>query len=589
MQVKEEDYELVESILLDNKGQFNSLQREFIELFETKTIIAGPGAGKTTALAAKIVILLKNLNATKSKDGVFIITHTNVAVSEINKALLKAGVGAISHPHFIGTIHEFFNRFCVIPYFKYKYHHSNLIFDNEDNSGLEYYRTFIGRKIPWINEEKFKRFKDSLSEKINKSELFLNEDNSLNLNDTTNWDKFEKYRELMIKAKFSRKIKGFLSYDETFLFSKIFLLEDKFKEVLRKRFKYIFLDEFQDTHPQGMNLLDELFVTTNNVYQKIGDPYQTITFNQPMPTVRDEDLFRINITNRFGQEIAEHLNIIMPDSNMQSMQGKKSLPPIILIYKDKKDIYPTFKRLIRDHEGLDSNFKESDRRDKVLVLERKWASDVKDGVLYKEKKQRSSLSKNDVLKSLIIDFIIKRIVNEGGNLSEVKEWLKNHSQILSLHKLLIKIIKKGSIDEVENELKNLINAFLEERGSSKINISNKLFQNLKEITVNIQVSNENEDDEDDIFTIHAVKGETLRSVLLVDFEQKHLTKVMLHKYGILEEDNYGFTHQNLLYVAMSRVTHLFVFAIEESDWTPEIKAVLEQKWRIVETKSPVEV
>ncbi|MGE8080052.1 UvrD-helicase domain-containing protein [Peribacillus loiseleuriae] len=591
MQVKEEDYNLVESILLDKNAEFNNLQREFIELLKTKTIIAGPGAGKTTALAAKIVILLKHLNRTKSKDGVCIITHTNVAVNEINNALLKAGVGTISHPHFIGTIHEFFNRYCVIPYFKYKYKHNDLLFDNEDKSDLEYYKTFVGIKKPWINQQKFKRFRDSLPERISKSELFVNEDNELNLNNTTNWDKFESYRELMLEAKMSRKSNGFLTYDDTFLFSKIFFLaEDRFKEVLRKRFKYIFLDEFQDTHPQGMNLLEELFNTPNNVFQKIGDPYQTITFNQPMPIVREEDIFRINITNRFGSEIAEHLNVIMPESQMQTIhKDKKSFIPIILLYKDKNDLYTTYKDIIQEHEEFDANFKGSNKRDKVLVLERKWASDVKAGSIYKEKKQKRLISKNEALKTTIFDFIIKRIINEGGNLSEVKEWLNNHSQVLSLNKLLIKIIKKGNIDEDKIELKNLINAFLEERGSTKINISNNLFEKLKDITIDNEVWDVKIDNEDDIFTIHSVKGETLRSVLLVDFEEKHLTNVLLHKYGILKEGKYQFTHQNLLYVAMSRVTHLFVFAMQESDCTSEVKAVLEKNWKIEEIKAPVEV
>lgn len=590
VQVKEDDYKLVESILLDNKAEFNSLQREFIELLETKTVIAGPGAGKTTALAAKIVILLKYFNMTKSKDGLCIITHTNVAVNEINNALLKAGIGTISHPHFIGTIHEFFNRFCVIPYFKYKYHHNNLLFDNEDTGDLGYYKTFVGMKIPWINQDKFKKFRDSFPERISKSELLLNKDNELILYNNTNWDKFEKYRELMLDAKISKKSKGFLTYDDTFLFSKIFLFEDRFKEVLRTRFKYIFLDEFQDTHPQGMNLLEDLFITPNNVFQKIGDPYQTITFNQTMPLVREEDIFRINITNRFGSEIAEHLNVIIPGSNIQSiLEVKKSFTPIILLYKDKNDIYPTFKKIIQEHEEHDAIFRGSNKRDKVLVLERKWASDVKAGVLYKEKGKKRLISKNEALKNIIFDFIIKRIVYEGGTLSEVKEWLKNHSQVQLLNKLLIKIIKKGGIDGSEIELKNLTNVFLEERGSSKININNNLFKRLKDITFEMQESAENKEDEDDIFTIHSVKGETLRSVLLVDFEEKYLTNVLLHKYGTSQEENYNYTHQNLFYVAMSRVTHLFVFAMEESDWTSDIKKVLEKRWRIEEIKSTAEV
>lgn len=84
-----EEYDLVETILL-NGNHFNSQQREFIELFESKTIIAGPGAGKTTSLAAKIILLLRYLNYSGSREGVCIITHTNVAVNEINTATSKS-------------------------------------------------------------------------------------------------------------------------------------------------------------------------------------------------------------------------------------------------------------------------------------------------------------------------------------------------------------------------------------------------------------------------------------------------------------------------------------------------------------------
>ena len=45
MQFEEAEYELVEKILLGEE-KFNELQREFIELFETKLIVAGPGQVK---------------------------------------------------------------------------------------------------------------------------------------------------------------------------------------------------------------------------------------------------------------------------------------------------------------------------------------------------------------------------------------------------------------------------------------------------------------------------------------------------------------------------------------------------------------
>ncbi|MFL8937438.1 UvrD-helicase domain-containing protein [Rossellomorea oryzaecorticis] len=264
MQIKERDYELVEKILLGN-GYFNTKQREFIELTKSKTIVAGPGTGKTTALAAKIVLLLKNLNASNSKEGVCIITHTNVAVNEINNVLINTGIGSLNHPHFIGTIHEFFNRYCVLPFFKNKLKHNQLSFDN-DNENLEFYKSYLKRKNTWMNDGVV----EAISKRIIKSKLYLNtKDNTLDLYNSTDWEKFDKHKSRMLEAKIMRKKQGFLIHDDTFLFSRCYLLEDKFKEILRMRFKYVFLDEFQDTTPDGIELLDALFGTEKNIFRKL--------------------------------------------------------------------------------------------------------------------------------------------------------------------------------------------------------------------------------------------------------------------------------------------------------------------------------
>jgi len=333
LEFEESEYELVESILL-GEGNFNSLQREFIELFETKTIIAGPGAGKTTALAAKIVLLLKYLNRIGSKDGVCIITYTNVAVKEINTTLQKAGISNVSHPNFIGTIHEFFNRFCLLPYFKKEYSHSFISFSDSDRADKDFYKMYMGIKEPWIKQDKFKGFYERIADKIHQSRLVFDElQMEINIENTTGWEKFDKYKEDMLKAKLLRKKQGFLQYEDTFLFAKLFLNNSYCKDILTKRFKYIFIDEFQDTTPEGVDLFKKIFDSDENVMQMIGDPYQTIMYDQPMPECKEEEIFSLNITNRFGKEISQPLNLIAPKSAIQVYDDKKSFKPILLIYK----------------------------------------------------------------------------------------------------------------------------------------------------------------------------------------------------------------------------------------------------------------
>ena len=71
----------------------------------------------------------------------------------------------------------------------------------------------------------------------------------------------------------------------------------------------------------------------------------------------------------------------------------------------------------------------------------------------------------------------------------------------------------------------------------------------------------------------------------MDFNEKPLTQILLHRYGVNDNDNDLNTNHNLLYVAMSRVTHLFVFSMHIDDWTDEVKEKLKTNWKI---REPIE-
>ncbi|UKJ83707.1 AAA family ATPase (plasmid) [Priestia megaterium] len=583
MQFQETEYKLVEKILLGN-GKFNKLQREFIELNETKTIVAGPGTGKTTALAAKIVLVLRHLNRIGSKDGLCIITHTNVAVNEINNALQQAGIGSIAHPHFIGTIHEFFNHFCVLPLYKYIFKINKLTFDVEHESDKEFYKAFLAQRYQWMNKPQYSNVKEWIANRIHDSKLVVNkETEGIEMVNSTSWEKFDNYSATMWQAKLSRKKQGFLTYDDTFLFSRFFLLDSRFKSMLQSRFKYVFLDEYQDTTPDGADLLEEIFGIENIIFQKIGDPYQTIVYGQPIPKIDEEQTFRLNLTNRFGVEIAEHLNIIMPQANVQTSSDKKSFTPIILLYENEQDIYTRYRTLIQEYELSHTSFKENTKEDKVLVWARHWASILKPGSVYKNKKPRKLESLNVLLKTLIVDFIAQKIVDNDGNISESKEWVTKHPKVNQLNKILLSILKSGINDEMKQALNDFVNELLEEKGLNRIDINNYLFSQLEDETQHTTFNlEESIGPVNDIFTIHSVKGETLRSVLVVDFIDKPLTNILLHKYGVNKEATYLYTDHNLLYVAMSRVTHLFVFAMHKRDWTTEVCNKLKNNWTVLE-------
>lgn len=95
---------------------FDDARREIIQSYND--VQACPGSGKTTMVAAKLLIIAKKWMSLHQ--GVCVLTHTNVAKKEIIERLQTSihGGKLLTSPHFIGTIQEFVNKFLAIPYLR---------------------------------------------------------------------------------------------------------------------------------------------------------------------------------------------------------------------------------------------------------------------------------------------------------------------------------------------------------------------------------------------------------------------------------------------------------------------------------------
>ncbi|MCM3673204.1 UvrD-helicase domain-containing protein [Peribacillus simplex] len=564
------DYKKIEDVLL-NGAQLNPLQKEFIELFETKTIVAGPGTGKTTSLAAKIALMMIDLKRRNKNEGICIITHTNVAVNEINNALQKAGVGKIKHPHFIGTIHEFFNKFCVLPLFRIGFKNNSLNFPDQhkrDHDNIDTYISLLSRKYTWMNAD----VKKSIARRIDRSRLIINyHEKKIDLENTTNWDKFDKYKQDMLTFKLKRKSQGFITHNDTFLFSEYFLFSDKMVGILRSRFKYIFIDEYQDTNKHGERLLDKLFKTEFNVIQKIGDPFQTIGYGESMPDIKKEDIFKLNVSNRFGRSLGNHLNILIPEAQIETIEENNSFNPILLVFKNPENVGMAYYSIINELSKELVEFNNCKKRDSILVL-RKETTNKYFNIKYKEDKKKKKDSVVSELKKLIISFIHKKIMEvEIENSRDVRNWISSHGKIQDINSLMADMLRVGLNETLIIKLRDQINSILIERTIKEINKNNQLFKEVNEIIIgNIEESDQDQI-ENQISTIHSVKGETHRSVLLLDFEEKPLTNILMSRYISNSTEDIDIIYRNLLYVAMSRASHLFIFAINEEELTDEVE------------------
>jgi superfamily I DNA/RNA helicase len=138
---------------------FNDEDRiSILESMRSIDIQACPGSGKTTLIAAKLILLAKKWPL--SDQGICVLSHTNVAKDEIIERLKKSKTieaqRLLSYPHFIGTIQEFSGKFVAFPYLRTKkikinYVDTDMCVDLIYSKISQSTRTYIDRKSQFSN------------------------------------------------------------------------------------------------------------------------------------------------------------------------------------------------------------------------------------------------------------------------------------------------------------------------------------------------------------------------------------------------------------------------------------------------------
>lgn len=138
IEITDEDIQWVEDTL-GHKLCFDPTRVNIIKNMDSVDIQAFPGSGKTTILVAKLAILAQKW--TYNNSGICVLSHTNVAREEIEERLGNSDVGRklLSYPHFIGTVHSFFDTYIALPWIRSKGLDINLI-DTEHVHSLRWMR-----------------------------------------------------------------------------------------------------------------------------------------------------------------------------------------------------------------------------------------------------------------------------------------------------------------------------------------------------------------------------------------------------------------------------------------------------------------
>ncbi len=238
-------------------------------------ISAGPGAGKTYWLSEHIKNVAHNSERLYKSRKIACITYTNIGVETILKRL-----GASNTNVEVATIHSFLYSHIVKPYASFiaaEYDLDVSKMDGHDDvilSGykfLDEWKTKTGQKRIRTNEDLVKAL-GNLMWKLNAS-------NDLELKPrqyAMNVDGYALKNNSYLEYKKMAWAKGVVHHDDVLFFSYQILIKFPFVlNVLRAKFPYYFVDEFQDSNPIQVEIL-KLIGQDETIVGIIGDRAQSI-------------------------------------------------------------------------------------------------------------------------------------------------------------------------------------------------------------------------------------------------------------------------------------------------------------------------
>lgn len=349
---------------------FDDDRKKVLQSLESIDIQACPGSGKTTLIAAKLILLAKKWPY--RRQGICVLSHTNVAKNEIIKKLKESRClesrKLLSYPHFIGTIQDFVDRYLALPLLKTRnmrcnffdegeYHHSafkvnwptgmfcgkrqNLLrvfHSKKINFGSFYYCYNLETKELEINPDFIKKFYQYIDE-----------------------DSFPQKKLLQKKEQLSSQ-DLFLYRDMYALSEQLLDQNDHMKITIRKRFSLVFIDEMQDTQRYQDELLQKIFPleSTDVALQRFGDPDQAIynsdaDINESYNKKSQAQMFKIiNTSHRFSSSISQKIRgLSFNEVNINSKLPDHQFIHTIIVYNDKTigGVLCEFAKIVKNQFG----------------------------------------------------------------------------------------------------------------------------------------------------------------------------------------------------------------------------------------------
>jgi DNA helicase-2/ATP-dependent DNA helicase PcrA len=329
-------------------------------------VSAGPGAGKTHWLINHIKNVLYTSSRLYKTRKIACITYTNIAVETILKRL-----GSSSDRVEVSTIHSFLYKHIVKPYVKFiaadyelnvkriDGHDEVIIGKGQIINWVTYHPNASSLSHPYTVNQLI-RLKDNINALMNwLSKLSFTFDSTNNL--VISCDRKEAYyyndanqrRHLnkkcldlletdLISLKKYNWERGVLHHDDVLFFSYQLLIKYPFiLTVIRAKFPYFFIDEFQDSNPIQVRILKMIGQVETRV-GIVGDKAQSIYGFQGADASQFEDFYLEGMTDyqmldnrRSTNQIIDCLNLIRPEFMQNKVNDMNDEIPHIIVGNTK--------------------------------------------------------------------------------------------------------------------------------------------------------------------------------------------------------------------------------------------------------------
>ena len=332
--------------------ELNDVQREAVTALEGPVmVIAGPGSGKTRVLTYRIAHLI---NMGVPPWEILALTFTNKAAREMKERIEKV-VGSGAQRVWAGTFHSLFAKILRREAHRIGYPNDFTIYDTDDSKSVinDIIKSLNLDKKVYNNGAVRARISAAKSNLITPKAYVNNEE--LMAYDRMNrrpliYQIYEKYAAKCLRA-------GAMDFDDLLLqmFRLLYQNPDGVREKYQRQFKYILVDEFQDTNHLQYSII-KLLVDYPESRQNIcivGDDAQSIysfrgatienilMFESDYPEVQT---FKLEQNYRSTQFIVEAANEVITNN-------KKQIQKKIWTDKIEGDKIKLIKALTETEEG----------------------------------------------------------------------------------------------------------------------------------------------------------------------------------------------------------------------------------------------